>query len=235
MIVSALRDLGSVDAATDPSAEDVALGLAHLNRIVNNWNAERDTVYAQQFTYWTLTPNLSPHTIGPTGTFVVTQRPVSLDGAALVLNNVSPSVNIKIQIVDEAWWMNQTVPSLVTSVPTQVYYQPDWPNGKLYFWPVPNTAYQVLLEYRLVLPEYALSDSLSLPTGYYDALILTLAENLSAPLLIDLPPIIARNAAQARSRIAGNNVMPVRTVTRDAGIPETDSGVRATFNYRSGS
>ena len=44
---------------------DANFFLGVLNRLLDNWNAERAAVYASAFESFTLVPSLSPHTIGP--------------------------------------------------------------------------------------------------------------------------------------------------------------------------
>ena len=48
--------------------ENMALGLYVFNRRLDSWNANHRAVYSEQFNdSLTLTPALSPHTIGPSG------------------------------------------------------------------------------------------------------------------------------------------------------------------------
>lgn len=232
-VTESLQELGVVGAVDPPSPEDAALGLNKLNRIFDNWNADKKGVYAWNFAPFTLTPNLSPHTIGPTGaTFAATVRPSKIYGASLVLNNVTPNVNVPIRVVDEQWWLDQDVPDLATTMPTDLYYSPTWPNGSLYFWPVPTVAYGVELLIPIVLAEVTLASAMSLPPGYHDALVLTLAEDLAAPMKIDLSPVTAAKARRARARIFDANDPTVRLATRDAGMPSVgETSTRTNFNY----
>lgn len=233
----ALLELGVVGIGEEVSADLATFALGKLKRIFNNWNAERAAVYATAFAEFTLVPGTSPHTIGPSGaTFTVTQRPVSIDAAALNIGG-SPAVYLPLNIRDADWWNDETVPDLQTDVPTDLYYQPDWPNGSIYFWPVPDTAYDVRLQTRVLLDEtVTLDDAFDLPPGYEDAAMKTLAEDLAKPLTGDMPPGLPADAMKARSRIFANNETAPRLVTCDAGMeaPRT-SGQRADFNYLNGS
>jgi hypothetical protein len=238
---TALLETGVIAAGETMGADAGTVVLGKLRRIFNNFNAERRAVYATAFVTNTLTPSLSPHTIGPTGaTWTVTQRPVSVDGASLILpgSGGAPDVNLPIVMRDSVWWNARTVPALETSVPTDLYYQPDWPNGKLFFWPVPTTAYDVQLMIRVVLDDaVVLNDTFSLPPGYQDAITRTLEESICDDGSYGVPESvmvrIKAAAKLAKARIFSNNEEPTRIQTADAGM-QTSNRLRPTYNYLSG-
>jgi hypothetical protein len=229
LVTNALIEAGWLAQGETPNAGDANFALSKMNRILDQWAAKKLFAYAQQFIKFNLTPNLSPHTIGPSGTFVVPVRPVRIDGAALTLNTVVPPVDCPINHTrDAAWWNNQRVKGISTSVPTDLYYEPDFPNGSLYLWPVPKVAYQILLQLRQQISTFAtLATSYNLPPGYEEALTMTLAENLIGPN----SQALAKQAMTAREVIMGNNSKSPRISTADHGMPGTR---RASFNYYSG-
>lgn len=234
LCTDALLEPGIIADGETPSAAQAQTVLKKLRRLLNNWNADRRAVYATAFVTNTLVPSLSPHTIGPTGaTWTVTQRPVSVDGAALVLNTSTPNVFTPITIRDAVWWNAQTVPALETSVPTDLYYQPDWPNGQLFFWPVPTVAYDVQLMVRVLLDDTVdLIDTFTLPPGYQDAITLTLAHSLCRMFGVpmDVTADLREQAKLARARIWSNNDTATRIQTTDAGM-QVSQGTRPTYNY----
>lgn len=232
---SALLDLNVFEPSDAVSNDDLSFVLGKLNRILDNWNADRAAIYADQFTSYTLTPALSPHTIGPTGTWVASQRPVSIEGAALIFNASPTSVNVDIAIRDAAWYQSLSVPSVASTFPTDLYYEPDWPNGKLFFWPVPSAAYQVSLWTRIVLAQLLLTDTFTLPPGYQDAITLTLSEDIAATYEKPVPPQLAKKADEARARVFGNNVAVPMLETQDSGMPGGSRGGGSWLPARSGS
>src|SRR4051812_25068654 len=82
------------------------VGLAELNMLLDQWNADRAGASQPTFPAYTLTASLSPHTIGPTGTFVVVQRPVTIEGATLLWPDAPTRVELTMR--DRAWWREQT-------------------------------------------------------------------------------------------------------------------------------
>lgn len=230
LVTSALTEIRVARAGDVVNGDDMAFGVAVLNRLLNLWNADRRRVYGDTFADYTLTPNLSPHTIGPGGTFVVTQRPVRLDAAALNVGG-SPAAYTPITVREADWYARQSVPALTSSLPTDVYYDPAWPLGKLYFWPVPTTASSVRLWTRVLLASVAQADDFSLPPGYQAALELTLAEELGPAFGQTVAASTALRARQARATVFSDHDDTPRLVTADAGIP-CSGGAGGRFNYR---
>lgn len=224
----ALTEIRSARAGDVVNPDDMDLALAVLNELLDAWNANRRAVVAEVFNDYTLTPALSPHTIGLGGTFNVASRPVSLEAAALNLGG-TPNSFAPITVRDAAWYAQQPVPGLTDAVPTDVYYQPAWPLGKLYFFGIPNTAYGVRLWTRTLLAAVALTDTFSLPPGYLLAIRLSLAESLANAMGQALSPTLAVRADAARATIFGNNDPVPRIATQDAGVPSR--GQPSAFNW----
>jgi hypothetical protein len=218
---AALQELNLAAAGETPPARDLLWAAQKLNRILDNWNADRKAVYAERQDDFTLTPGLNPIPIGPTGTFVMAQRPVTIDGAAILQNSGTQLVQIPLRMVDYQWWIGQPAPNVESSLPSNLYYEPAWPNGHIYLWPVAQTAYDLRLQTRVVLGELALTDDFTLPPGYWDAITLTLAEDLAPSFGQQAPPSLAQKAQQARARVFANNTTPKRIATHDSGMPRS--------------
>lgn len=233
MVTSALSEIRIARAGDVLAPEAMSRGVYVFNRLVNLWNADHRKGYADLFTDYTLTPSLSPHTIGPGGTFNVTERPVALLDAAVNLGG-SPPVLVPIDVQDAAWYKRQAIPGLTMSYPTDVYFQTAWPLGKLYFFPVPTTAYGVRLWTRVSLAAVVDTDTFSLPQGYQAALELTLAEELAPSFGQSLDDDLKTRARMARATVFGNNDDVPRIATCDSGIPSSDSaGAWFDINTRS--
>lgn len=217
---------------------DVALAnfcLSRANQILDNWNAQKEASWAQEFLSFSFIANQQDYTIGPSGADFTTAntRPVTIDGGNVILNNVTPAVQNPIQMRDWQWWLTLTVRQVTTTFPTDCYYEPNWPLGVLHFWPKPTVNYGLELVARKTLAQVTLADSFNFPVGYQNALMLTLAESLSVPLGRTLQPGTVTKAQQARARIYANNAFTPELSTQDAGMP-SNSRNRASFNYRTG-
>lgn len=230
IITDALRELGVVNAVDAPSGEDAALGLTRLNLIIDNLNAEGRGVYADTISTFTIVPGTNPHTIGPTGSspnWTVTQRPQAITLANLIVNSLRTPIRVR----DGQWWMGLSDPTLSGAIPTDLYFEPAWPLGKVWLWPAPSSAYQVELLLRVVLADLGLTDTFDLPPGYQDAITKTLAEELAAPMRVPIPAMLPMQAQKARARVWGNNAVIPRLHTNDAGLPRSG---RSTWDYRTG-
>lgn len=232
LLTTSLQEIGVYGPGETPSAADINLALNKGRRLINRWNAQRCAVYAQSFETFVITPSLSPHTIGPTvATWTVTQRPVTIESADLVItSNIRQGITIR----GPQWWAAQSQPDLTSTIPTDVYYQPDWPNGKLFFWPVPTTAYSVELQVRVLLSAITLDTVFSLPPGYEDAITLTIAEMCSGPFRLPITPDLRDEARRARAVIFDVNDPSVSLITADYGMTPGDGGSRADFNFLTG-
>jgi hypothetical protein len=231
IITEAFLEIRVARAGDVLSSDLFARGLRVANSIIDQWNAERLRVYADMFVTNTLTPSLQTHTIGPSGTWTQTSRPVSIEGASVLLGGTdNPKTPIVIR--DAQWWNDQTVPSVTAAFPTDLYYQPDWPNGSIVFWPIPTTAYQVELWVRMLLSAVTNPTAdFSLPPGYQRAIELTLAEALAPGQGQTFSEEQKTAARDAREIAFGNNVVIPNLRTLDAGMPGSRGGG---YLYRTG-
>lgn len=235
LLTNALAEIRVARAGDVISADMQDLALYQLNELFDHWNAQSRAIYNINFSTFTLTANHQPHTIGPSGAdFTLSpNRPTAILGANLVLPG-SAAVQVPLNLRDDSWWLQTRVKTLTAAVPTDLYYSPDWPNGSIYLWPIPNAAYQVYLELRNQLSAtVAATDTLDLPQGYPQAIRLTLAELLAPSFGQQVSPSTASKARDARAAVFGLNDAIPNLVTRDAGMP-SGGAFRGRFNYLTG-
>lgn len=246
IITDALIETTMLAPGETPDGEQGQWAFRKLNYLLDSWASKKNFVYASSFNIYTLVPNLSPHTIGPApgATFAVVQRPVKIVRATIILNNTpAPYVSIPLTLRDEEWWMANTIQQLPSQQPTDLFYNPTFPNGSLYYWPIPDTAYQTQLETWALLSQFSSitdpiggpgSNVFQIPPGYRNAMMLSLAEELMPGADKEANPTLTMMAARARSAVFGNNSQVPRMGTRDFGIPGAEQDLRSTtFNYKS--
>lgn len=221
----------------DPS--DATIGLGLLNRIFDNWNAVQRAVYGSQIFTGPLTPSLNPHTIGIAGSgasFIVTvNRPETIDAANLIIGSGTSAYRYRLNLRDRQWWMAQTLPNATSTIPTDLYYEPLWPNGNIYLALVPLSAYTLELLFRVALAQLTAVATFTLPPGYEDAITLTLEE----ALLIPYPGMdearvakLTKAARDARARVFDANTTTPNLRTVDSGMP--NSQANGAWNYLAG-
>jgi hypothetical protein len=235
LIKDALMEIGVYSQGETPSAADAQFGLTKFNRMMDAWNAKKLNVYNVDFNSYTLVPSLQPHTIGPTGaTFTVAQRPVKIENAAIILTSSSPSVRCPMNIRNDDWWANLRVRDILTTLPTDLYYSPAWPNGNLFLWPIPTAAFGIELETWTLLSQIAnLTTTINLPPGYQDAITYELALSM-CPAFAKQPDALLLEAWKHAKAIiqAVNSTAPLMT-TRDFGMPKAGPE-KPYFNYLTG-
>lgn len=222
ILTDAAVELGILDPGDTLGDRDAYTLEQKFDRLLDRWNAKRQAVYADRFDTFTLTPSLSPHTIGAAGgTWTMTQRPVSIEGVSLLITGGSQTIYRPLIPRDKPWYDALRVPGLETAYPTDFYYNPTWPLGSLYFYPVPSSALDVRLLSRLLLSALALTDAFDMPPGYRDAVVWSLAESALTSFALggEDAARIADEARKARGDVFGNNTSPPRIATRDAGMP----------------
>jgi hypothetical protein len=237
LCTDALLEVQSVSVGESVQTSLMAFAISRLQQLVDNWNAQREAVFSEEFPEFTFIANQQDYTIGPDAAdFTVSVRPVSIEGGNVLLDNVSPVVQNSIQMRDWQWWLGLNVRAVNTTFPTDCYYEPGWPNGVLHFWPKPTTAYGLQLAVRKVLDAVDVNSTINLPPGYQNALMLTLAEDIAPGLgaagLASMPQTM-KKAREARNRIFINNDFTPSLTTQDTGMPSNNRN-RCTFNYRTG-
>lgn len=183
MIYNALRIAGILGApGRGGSQSDISDGMLALNAMLDAWETERLMAWCELQFPFNLIANQQNYTIGQDGTPDWTApRPLKIDRAGLVLNNVSPSTEIPMRVYTDQEWAAVTPKQLTSTQPTAVWYQKTVPNGIVTWWPVPQNPYPVNLYLWVDLQEVTdPSANIDLPPGYQSAIEYNLAVELAA-------------------------------------------------------
>jgi hypothetical protein len=217
LIKDAMIEINLLALGQEPSGEDAQYGLRKLNRLMDTLTARKVFVYAHLFTQYTTVANRAVHTIGPGGDFAVTAgRPIRIVSASWVLDN---DVNTPVDVQDADWWSQQSVPSQTSNIPSDLYYEPEFPLGKVYLWPIPTVAGTLQLETESLLTQFtALTQAFAMPPGYWDLITYGLAISLVPPGQA-IPQNVAAMAAAALKAVEGNNARSKRLSLRGSGLP----------------
>lgn len=238
VILDALVEIGAYNPNDPLDAADLQQGVRRLNRIVDSWAARKIFAYNVDFSLYTLTPNHSPYLIGPGLTSpdfaAPAGRPTRIESANLVLTGSSPAVDLPLNIRDNEWWANQSVKTLTSTIPTDLYYSPAFPNGQIILWPIATAANGLRLETWVELGQVPanVGATFAAAPGYELAAVLTLAEQSAAAYGKPLSPDLIRRAAAARAALQSNNAASPRIQSADWGADGRRS--TADFNYKSG-
>jgi hypothetical protein len=235
LITNALIEINAYDIGEQISPEHVTFVGNRLNQIIDQWAARKVYAYNVAFPAYTLTANHQPHLIGPglAAPDFAAPRPVAIENAALILTTTAPNIDLPLNLRDDDWWVQKRIKSLTSNVPTDLYYSPDFPNGALYLWPIPNFAYGIRIEVWTVLAQIVdFSLAFTAPYGYELAIMLTLAEEICGPFAHSVPADLAAKATRARATIQKNNDKSPRIDTAEPGTRGRSS--KGDFNYLTG-
>lgn len=215
---------------------DAAQGLIALNAMLDSWSNESLTCYAILEQSVLLIPNVAQYTIGPGG-MINSTRPLRLKfgvGAAYTLD--TQGTRYPIDVVAQEVWNQITLSTINSSIPTVLFYDPQFPLAKLNFYPVPNTGgYTAYWDSYLAISTLpSLQTVLSLPVGYQEAIQLNLALKLKPiyPRAI-LDPSTIKGASDAKRNIKVNNQRDITAVFDPELIARSSQATLADF-YRGG-
>lgn len=237
VISAAMQEIGALASGETIGGGDNGWVLQKLQRLIDGYNAREPLVYSVNFSEFTLPVNTQPILIGPGQAFDTNQRPVKINSWSLILNggtDGSNQVEVPGFIRDKDWWAAQTIKNLTSTLPTDLYYSPDWPNGSLYFWPIPTAVNNVRLETRGVLTEITNYDQLiSLPPGYWDMVVYELAISIGPSFNRPSTPDLLRLAVKAVKAVESNNISSPRMAS-DSPSQAGTSNNRPDFNFLTG-
>lgn len=148
-------------------------------------------------------------------------------GPPVVTENQS-TVDLPIEMLNDAQWAGISVKKTISTFPTKMYDNGDFPLRKLSFWPVPQQVNGVVLWlWQPLINKDNLDEELNLPKGYERALRYNLAIEIAPEFGKQLPPSIERTAAMSKAVIkrlnSGQQVM-----VGDVALAETGTGI---FNW----
>jgi hypothetical protein len=175
IINAGMRRLRIIDIDSTADATQLANGLLALNAMIDEWNAEKITLYEEkELTALTLTGATS-YTIGSGGALNVT-RPERILSAYFRVNSIDYPV---LKIVQKQEW--DVLPTKTeVGQPYLLWYDMAYPLGVLHLWPNPASG-ELFLTVALQLTEFAsATTTVSLPAGYRKALIDNFAVYYSA-------------------------------------------------------
>jgi len=228
IIRNAMKGIGALGSGETMKASDAADVCDAMNLILDDWGADPQASVAEVFSTFVTTPSLNPHTIGPTGTWVLPVRPAHIDGLAW---QVGVGMFSPITVHDDpGWWLGQSV--LNPGLLTQAFYNPSVPNGELYFTGLPASATTVRVMTRTALAAVLQTASINLAPGYQSALELTLMEAIVDLFHLTLTANQVARAGKARARIFANNLVVPSLSTVGLGLPGTRG---SWWDYRTGS
>lgn len=210
LLTDAFIQVGVQDPSEAMDADKAAFALRELNRMIQAWQTEDLMVYTVDRSVFTLTPGKQAYTIGVGGEFVTTSpiRPGQIDMVSVLVT--TGSNEIPLEILNDEQWRDIVVKPTSGSYPLQMWSNGNYPLNSLYFWPIPNDAYQVVLYLWGQTNSFPdVNATVSLPQGYEDAIVPNLAVRLSPGYGMQPSPVLIQLAQSSKSLIKKMNWEPL--------------------------
>ena len=198
LIKAALLDLGVLAAGEDPTAAEADDALNALNRLIDKLAANHLAIWSETRTETAIVASQASYTVGSGGNVNIA-RPVFLEDVRYQDTSPTPDQEYPLDKLTDAQWQGIGDKDLTSGVPSAWYYNPTYPTGTLYLWPIPTgTTLQLVTYTKTALTEFAaLSTSFSLPPGYREMLVTNLAVRLAPMYGRPVPPELALEARES--------------------------------------
>lgn len=221
LITGALRKIGQYAPGEPLDSQDANDALDCLNGMLDLWSNQHLSVYNQIETVKTLTSGQASYTIGTGGDFNI-ERPYRITTVYSRLTSGNSTVDFPCQVATLDKYASIGIKTQPGPWPKIIYYNSGWPTGTLYLWPVPTGSVELHLWTDEVFTALNLTDTVSLPRGYFMGLQYNLAEILCSEYGMSVPPDIRRFAKEFRDIIKAANATPQAECSVDAAIVATN-------------
>ena len=227
LIKAAMRLIQVTAVDVDLTAQELRDGLESLNRMLDSWSLDELMLYQVIREPFQLVSGQNPYSIGLGGDFN-TVRPTKIVGAYLTLNNGSIPVDYPMDVIQYDDYNAIRLKTLSTNFPNYIYYQPSFPIGEIYIYPVftPNDpatigpAYITLTSWK-PLPIIADPTApLEFPPGYWEAIVFNLAVRLAEEYQFSIREATIALATNALKRLKRMN-QRTNTLNTDVALMNT--------------
>jgi hypothetical protein len=237
VITSAMQKLGALGAdQSAPDANDQAIALREYNQILGQMNLRRRNAYFIRTQAWAFSTARDSYSIGASTdspNFAVTTggRPTELLDAKIVMTDTTPNIELDCQLWTFQQYKNQiNIPTLASSFPRGIYYQPTTPNGTIFPYPSnpTKTSYKLQLSWSDQMLEVAIADistavRFSMGQERFLTLELAMALSLIFPIRTNLDEL-RRQRREAKADYQVQNQMSKVISTTDGMTSGSASG-----------
>ena len=205
LIKASLRDIGVLAAGETPAFDDSNDALSALNRLSDQWSAERLQMYTVTRETWTLVASQQQYTFGTGGD--ITTRPVYIENVNFIDTSQSPDAEYPLDRMTEQAWASIMYKAQTSDWPTVWYYNPVYPLGTLDFWPVPTSGtLEGAVYYWTPAATFAnLDTAVALPPGYERMIVKNLALEISPSYGVQVHPQLAAQALDSVATVKRAN------------------------------
>ena len=198
IITEALEMTGIKSGIMNLDSNSASAGLKRINGILDKWNINKLISFATSEVSFPLVGNQSLYTIGSGGD-IDTTRPVEIIDA---YTQDSGKTNYPVELIQFDAWNNITQRDVTSDYPSYIWYNPANPLGEINVYAVPTSNYTMFLTVRTGFPAYtSTADTVVLPTGYQELLVLQVAVEMCSFFGEQIPEYVYKEFKNVESRI----------------------------------
>jgi hypothetical protein len=218
IIKRAMRLAGVYSIGEEPSADETDAGILALNGMIETWANETLMIYAHTLDAIPMVANTGLYTLGPTGT-VATVRPIE----ALDMSYVSyQGISYPCPLMTIEQYNSIPFKAMTAQFPWTLWYEDQYPSGELTVYPTPlDTSTLNFWSKKQLTGFTALTDEVSLPPGYFDALCFNMAVYWGPEFDgTQIPPQVMQQAINTKRLIKRMNTKPLTLRLPAAVLPQ---------------
>ncbi len=209
IIDRSLRLIGQIGAGLSPTADETADALEALNAMLGAWRNDRLMAYAIQTQDITVSASDTNVTVGPSGDLVTT-RPVAIEGAYAVVDDMTYNV----RILNEQEFAAIPDKTAQSDWPDRIWPQMSFPDVTIYLYPIPTTTSTLRILTRVPVSSFASAGTtVSLPPGWEDALAYNLAVRIAPEYEREASQTVKEMARETRAALRITNSRPQKLYT----------------------
>lgn len=246
IITDALNKLNANAASSEPTDEDIQLGLTALNYYIESKSNEFLNVHTITTQRFLFIPGQYNYLLGPatdeqgnpTGADWVTQRPVRVEKVMLMLNPIlttpisddDATLFLPISKITQDKWTSIRLRGFTNALPTKLLDNGGFPCRELLFYPVPSDgskAVEIWMWSPLEL--YDLDTPLNMPVGYERYYIYGLAIEIADTMSKAITEEIRESFMEAESVIKTLNQIDFTVQPSDSALEMSRNG--RPYNY----
>lgn len=207
-----LKDTGVLGVGQTASAEDTNDCFDTLNMMIGTWASKRWLLY-HLIELSKVSTGAQSYTVGPSGDIDTgsMQRPDRLEDGCFFRQLITASspnkIDYPLAILESREDYSRIGLKQLTTIPQYVFYDPVFPLGVVYPWPVMQaTQYELHLLVKAQLSQFTnLADEINLPSQYYGALRYNLACRVRPMYQLPADPQLLGLATDSLSTIRNMN------------------------------
>ena len=234
LIRRSLRLIGALGVGEAPSAEETSDCILALNQLISSWSLNALTVYTKLNSKYTLTNGLPYFTWGiePDPLAVVqpdfnSPRPDTIFRAY----RIDPGGSYELSQIGKEHY-DAISEKNAFGVPDRFYYEPDYPWGKVYLYPNPDSSCEIEFSVfkKIDKIEYP-DDEIMYPPGWDRALAYNLALEVAPEFGLMPSELVVKNAMESLANAKRINIKPKISQTEISSLSLMSGG---SFNINTG-